>query len=54
MIITSIWVKIKGYIEKEIVKEAEIDLEEGDQTCEAPKQRDMIQLEVNLDIHTRI
>ena len=39
---------ISGYIQKEIAKEAEIYLEEGDETCEAPKQRDMFALEVKL------
>ncbi len=43
---------ISGYIEKEIVKEAEIELEEGDETCEAPKQRDMFTLEVKFGFFT--
>lgn len=33
------------YIEKEAVKE-EVELDEADQTCDAPKPKDMINLEV--------
>jgi hypothetical protein len=40
----------EGYIEKEIVKETDIQLDDGDETCEAPKQRDMIALEVIKEI----
>jgi hypothetical protein len=35
-----------GYIEKEIVKETDIVLQEAEETCDAPKPKDMISLEV--------
>ena len=34
------------YIEKEIVKESDIEIQETEETCEAPKPKDMIALEV--------
>ena len=36
----------KGYIEKEIVKETDIVVQEAEETCDAPKPKDMIVLEV--------
>ena len=38
--------QFKGYIEKEVEKEGEILLDDADETCEAPKPKDMIPLEV--------
>jgi hypothetical protein len=43
---------LKGYIEKEITKEDDIELVEPEETCDAPKPKDMIALEVKKTFNT--
>ncbi len=40
----------KGFLEKEIAKEQEIQLNEANETCDAPKPKEMIDLEVNITV----
>ena len=37
---------MKGFLEKEIIKETEIDILEPQESCDAPKPKEMIDLEV--------
>jgi hypothetical protein len=41
---------LKGFLEKEIIKENEIDILEPQETCDAPKPKEMIDLEVNFSL----
>lgn len=45
--------KKQGYIEKEIEKEKDIVVRESDETCEAPKPKDMIALEVKRTLNKK-
>lgn len=42
-----------GYIETEIGKEGDVQVQETDETCEAPKPKDMIQLEVKTSLNKK-
>jgi hypothetical protein len=43
----------QGYIEKEIDKENDIEIRETEETCEAPKPKDMIPLEVKTHLNKK-